>query len=59
MQRDHYTMGATYGFDSGLELTGSYVKARSASVHGEDASAGVNVRAEVDYVFNLGIGYKF
>lgn len=35
------------------------MKARSASVHGEDASAGVNVRAEVDYVFNLGIGYRF
>ncbi|HEP8937286.1 TPA: outer membrane protein transport protein [Pseudomonas aeruginosa] len=59
MQRDHYMVGATYGFDGGLELTGSYMKARSASVHGEGASAGVNVRTEVDYVFNLGIGYRF
>lgn len=59
MQREHYMVGATYAFDGGLELTGSYMWAPSATVRGEAGSTGINVRAEVDYVFNLGIGYSF
>ncbi|MGY8817819.1 MAG: OmpP1/FadL family transporter [Pseudomonadales bacterium] len=58
MQREHYMVGTTYAFDSGLELTGSYMWAPGATVRGEGGSAGTNVSAEVDNVFNLGIGYR-
>lgn len=58
MQREHYMVGTTYAFDSGLELTGSYMWAPGATVRGEGGSAGTNVSAEVDNVFNLGIGYQ-
>lgn len=59
MQRDHYTVGTTYNFDNGVELTGSYIVAPTATLKGDGPSTGVKVRAESDFVFNLGIGYKF
>ena len=59
IQRDHYTVGATYNFDNGFELTGSYIVAPGATLNGKGPSAGVKVRAESDCVVNVGIGYKF
>lgn len=59
IQRDHYTVGTTYSFDNGLEVTGSYIVAPGATLEGKGPSTGVKVRAESDCVINLGIGYKF
>jgi long-chain fatty acid transport protein len=58
MASDHYSIGATFALDKNTELTGSYIRAMNATVHGTGASAGVNSSVSVNYL-NIGMGYKF
>ncbi|TWI57606.1 long-chain fatty acid transport protein [Pseudomonas duriflava] len=58
MEYDHYSLGATYRFNNGFELTGSYTLVPRGTVHGKGASAGVSTSARADYL-NLGISYRY